>query len=138
MKTAISVPNETFDAVEPAAARLGISRSQFYSRAAQRWVDELDDNGLTAEIDASLEGDRYNASGLRTVTVVTLTSNPQRAAQPGNVTISAEIPGAERDSVANVTQVATIDIADLVERVGTLPTWVLEQIDAGLRRALSL
>lgn len=56
MKTAISVPETTFEAVEEAAAKLGISRSEFYARAAQRWVDELDDDGLTAEINASLEG----------------------------------------------------------------------------------
>lgn len=56
MKTAISVPDETFDAVEQASARLGISRSQFYARAAQRWVDELSNESLTAAIDASLEG----------------------------------------------------------------------------------
>lgn len=56
MKTAISVPDPTFVAVEDAAAKLGISRSEFYARAAQRWVDQLDDDGITAQINASLEG----------------------------------------------------------------------------------
>lgn len=56
VKTAISVPDETFAAVDEAAARLGISRSEFFSRAAERWIDELADEGLTERIDASLEG----------------------------------------------------------------------------------
>lgn len=55
MKTAISVPEDTFAAAEQAAAKLGISRSQFYARAAQRWIDELHDDDLTAQINASLE-----------------------------------------------------------------------------------
>lgn len=56
MKTAISVPDETFAAAERAAARLGISRSEFFARAAQRWVDELAGQDLTDQINASLEG----------------------------------------------------------------------------------
>lgn len=56
MKTAISVPDDTFEAVEQAAARLGISRSQFFARAAQRWVEELEDADLTTRINTSLSG----------------------------------------------------------------------------------
>lgn len=56
MKTAISVPDKTFEAVEQAAERLGVSRSHFYAQAARRWLDELDDESLTEQINASLEG----------------------------------------------------------------------------------
>ncbi len=55
VKTAISVPDDTFAAVDAAATKLGISRSQFYARAAQRWVDELEGDALIAQIDASLD-----------------------------------------------------------------------------------
>lgn len=85
-----------------------------------------------------ISDDRYNASALRTVTVVAMTSNLKRAAQPGNVTVPAELSGADHESVINVTQVATVDVADLTERLGRLPPWLMEQIDDGLRRALSL
>ncbi len=54
MKTAISVPDETFARVDAAAERLGVSRSQFYARAAERWLAALDDDGTTAAIDAVL------------------------------------------------------------------------------------
>lgn len=54
MKTAISIPDETFDQAERRAAVLGISRSEFFTRAAQRYLDELDAHSLTARIDAAL------------------------------------------------------------------------------------
>ncbi len=55
MKTAISVPDATFARVDAAAARLGVSRSEFFSRAAERWLAELDDDGTTAAIDRALD-----------------------------------------------------------------------------------
>jgi mRNA interferase MazF len=82
--------------------------------------------------------DRYNRSRLKTVTVVVLTSTARLASLPGNVSISAEVSGLDRDSVANVTQVVTVDREVLEERVGALPQWVLSQIEDGLRRALGL
>jgi metal-responsive CopG/Arc/MetJ family transcriptional regulator len=51
MKTAISLPNETFERVERAAAKLGVSRSEFFAHAAQRWLDALDDDQTTDAID---------------------------------------------------------------------------------------
>lgn len=55
MKTAISVPDPTFERVEKHARRLGISRSEFFARAAARWADELDGPDITAAINAALE-----------------------------------------------------------------------------------
>jgi len=37
-----------------------------------------------------------------------------------------------------VTQAATIDREDLIEVIGALPPWLLEQVDQGLRRVLDL
>jgi metal-responsive CopG/Arc/MetJ family transcriptional regulator len=54
MKTAISVPDETFRRVEAAVKRLGMSRSQFFALAAERWLDMLDDDATTAAIDRAL------------------------------------------------------------------------------------
>ena len=54
VKTAISVPDATFSRVEETAARLGMSRSEFFARAAERWLAELDDAALTADIDRVL------------------------------------------------------------------------------------
>lgn len=54
MKTAISLPDQVFEGVERGAAELGISRSEFFARAAQRYIDELDRNSLTERINAAL------------------------------------------------------------------------------------
>lgn len=54
MKTAISVPDSTFARVDDAAGRLGMSRSEFFSRAAERWLDVLADEQTTQAIDEVL------------------------------------------------------------------------------------
>lgn len=55
MKTAISVPDETFARVDRRAAELGVSRSQFYATAAARYLDDLERSSLTAKINEALE-----------------------------------------------------------------------------------
>lgn len=54
MKTAISITDETFARVEATASRLGVSRSEFFSRAAERWLEDLEGEETTAAIDAAL------------------------------------------------------------------------------------
>lgn len=54
MKTAISLPDETFHRASRQANDLGISRSEFFARAAQRYLDELDAASVTRQIDRVL------------------------------------------------------------------------------------
>lgn len=54
MKTAISVPDRTFERASARADDLGMSRSEFYTRAAERYLDELDTQSLASQIDAAL------------------------------------------------------------------------------------
>jgi antitoxin MazE6 len=54
MKTAISVPDETFEQATRKAAELGISRSEFFARAARRYLDELASRSLTQQVDDAL------------------------------------------------------------------------------------
>lgn len=56
MKTAISLPDETFHRVEDAAKRLGVSRSEFFARAAERWLEALEDDGTTEAINRAIAG----------------------------------------------------------------------------------
>lgn len=56
MKTAISLPDETFQRVEHAARRLGVSRSEFFAQAAERWLDVLEDDGTTDAINRVIAG----------------------------------------------------------------------------------
>jgi len=52
MKCAISVPDEIFHLVDAEAARLGVSRSQFFADAARRYLDELSRRTISERIDA--------------------------------------------------------------------------------------
>lgn len=54
VKTAISVPDDTYEQATRQAAELGISRSEFFARAARRYLDELAEQSLTAQIDEAL------------------------------------------------------------------------------------
>ena len=51
MKTAISINNETFRRAEEAAAALGISRSEFFTRGAELYLAELESSALSSRID---------------------------------------------------------------------------------------
>ncbi len=60
MKTAISIPDPTFERATHKAQALGMSRSEFFTRAATRYLDELDAASVTDQIDhtlATLDGD---------------------------------------------------------------------------------
>lgn len=51
VKTAISLPDETFDQVRRRASELGMSRSEFFVRAARRYLDQLEEESIVAQID---------------------------------------------------------------------------------------
>jgi metal-responsive CopG/Arc/MetJ family transcriptional regulator len=55
MKTAISLPDDTFERASRRATELGMSRSEFFARAAQRYLDDLDEESTTRQIDVALE-----------------------------------------------------------------------------------
>ena len=54
MKTAISVPDDTFRRVEDRVAELKINRSQFFTTAAEKYLAELESNDLVSEINSAL------------------------------------------------------------------------------------
>jgi len=81
---------------------------------------------------AIVQGDAFNASRLATAVVVPLTSNLRLAAAPGNVMLAARRTGLPRDSVANVSQIITIDRDVLSDRVGHLAESDLQLVLAGI------
>ena len=68
-----------------------------------------------------IQSDPLNRSQLATAVCVVLTSNLRWSIAPGNVLLSAKQTGLDRDSVANVSQLVTIDKRQLTERVGKIP-----------------
>jgi mRNA interferase MazF len=81
---------------------------------------------------AVVQGDSFNASRIATTVVVPLTSNLRLAAAPGSVLLSAERTGLPKDSVANASQIVSIDRSLLTERVGRLSESELGLVLAGV------
>jgi mRNA interferase MazF len=84
------------------------------------------------------QSDRFNRSRIRTVVVVVVTSNLALADAPGNVFLPLRKSGLERDSVANVSQLLTIDKMLLTDYIATLPADLFAQIEAGIKLVLDL
>ena len=79
-----------------------------------------------------IQGDTMNQSRIGTVVCVLLTTNLRWTTAPGNVLLSSRITGLPKDSVANVSQVITLDKTELSERVAKLPRAKVELILAGI------
>ena len=60
MKTAISVPDDIFADATKRASDLGISRSEFFSTAARRYLDDLSRESLTEQINQVLHLPDYD------------------------------------------------------------------------------
>lgn len=83
-----------------------------------------------------VQADSFNRSAIRTVVVVPLTSNLRWGTAPGNVRMTSRATGLPRDSVANVSQLVTLDRSVLVERVGRLSPTRLRLVLAGIDTVL--
>ena len=79
-----------------------------------------------------VQGDGLNRSRIATVICVPLTSNLKWASAPGNVRLSARMTGLHKESVANVSQIITIDKELLKARVGKLPLLKLQLLLSGI------
>jgi mRNA interferase MazF len=85
-----------------------------------------------------VQTDPFNQSAIGTVIAVAFTSNLQRAAAPGNVLCRTQDTGLSVDSVANASQLTTLDKRWLTRRVSRLPPHLLQEVEAGLRLVLGL
>ncbi len=74
-----------------------------------------------------------NRSRINTVVVCALTTNRKRASLPGNVLLEAGEANLPRQSIVVVSQVTTVDKAQLGEYIGSLPQQRINQILAGMR-----
>jgi len=85
-----------------------------------------------------LQADAFNRSRIGTVIVVVLTSNLRLLEAPGNVLLPARAAGLPRDSVANVSQIITLDRGDLDEEAGRLDSRLMRQVEEGVRLVLAV
>lgn len=76
--------------------------------------------------------DALNRSRIATVVCVPLTRNLRWAEAPGNVSLAARVTGLPKDSVANVSQIVSVDKHLLTARVGRLPRPKLDLLLSGI------
>ncbi|KRD39770.1 PemK family transcriptional regulator [Lysobacter sp. Root916] len=80
-----------------------------------------------------VQDDVFNHSRIGTVVVCALSSNLNRASEPGNLLLDPDEGGLSKRSVVVVSQVSTVYKARLGERIGSLSGERVAQILAGMR-----
>ncbi len=85
-----------------------------------------------------VSSDHFNQSRIRTVLAIAITSNLRLAEAPGNIELTTEESGLNRDSVVNVSQMATLDKSALSDRAGGLGPATMRRVEAGMALALGL
>jgi mRNA interferase MazF len=80
-----------------------------------------------------IQNNLFNESKIASVVVCALTSNLKRAKAPGNVLISKGEGNLTKDSVVNISQIATVDKTDLVEKIGSLSALKIAGIINGVK-----
>jgi mRNA interferase MazF len=83
-----------------------------------------------------VQSDMFNRSRISTTVVCVITSNEVRTRSPGNVPVKKGEANLLCDSVVNVTQVATVNKSELIERIGKLPPDTVDAIRQGLQLLL--
>jgi mRNA interferase MazF len=85
-----------------------------------------------------VQSDDFNRSRIRTVIAVVLTTNLRLAEAPGNVPLSKEDTALPGDSVANVSQIITLDKTFLTRWVSRVSDRIMMSVEEGMRTVLVL
>ena len=85
-----------------------------------------------------VQADSFNRSRIRTVLAVALTTNLRLSKAPGNVLLGSESTGLRCDSVANISQIVTVDREFLMQHEGHIDNRAMAKVAQGLRVILDL
>jgi mRNA interferase MazF len=103
------------------------------------WAEMVQDDGLSKRRPVLVvQADRFNRSRIGTVLIVPITSNTEATEYPGNVFLPAGVVNLPKDSVAVGTGVRAIRRERMDERIGSVPAYLVEDVDRGMRLALGL
>jgi mRNA interferase MazF len=80
-----------------------------------------------------VQNNAFNSSPINTTVACALTTNLRLAKAPGNVLLKRGESGIPRTSVINITQLWTVNKAELTEKVGSLSRARLREVLSGLR-----
>jgi mRNA interferase MazF len=94
---------------------------------------DLEATSVLAHPHVIVQDDLFNHSRIDTIVVCALTTNPNRASEPGNVPLDPGEANLPRPSVVVVSQISSIAKADLGDYIGSLSEARIEQILDGLR-----
>jgi mRNA interferase MazF len=83
-----------------------------------------------------VQGNSFNRSAIQTTVVVPLTRGVGLASAPGNVLLDAGSAGLPHDSVANVSQIISVDRGILRRRIGQLSAAQLAAVLSGIDTVL--
>jgi mRNA interferase MazF len=85
-----------------------------------------------------VQSNEFNQSNINTVIAAVIASNTGLAAAPGNVVLTRKMSKLNKKSVVNVSQLITIDKTLCTEKVHTLPSNVMTEVDNGIRLVLKV
>jgi mRNA interferase MazF len=100
------------------------------------WVDLGEPNGsepgyLHPHI--VIQNNLFNSSSINTVVMCSLTSNLKRGSSPGNVVLKKGEANLPKKSVVNITQIYTVDRNDLCEKIGSVDSKRMKEIQSGIQ-----
>jgi mRNA interferase MazF len=99
------------------------------------WIDMGDPGGSAPGYrhpHIVVQNNVFNESRINTVVVCALTSNLKRASAPGNVFLKKGEANLPKDSVVNISQLVTVDKADLIEKIGSLSQAKIQIVIQGI------
>lgn len=119
----------TTDTKQPAGRPIRIDRGDVF------WVepDVGDTKQSRPHPHVVIQEDVFNHSRVTTVIVCALTTNLNRASEPGNVLLDPGEGGLPKPSVVVAAQISSVEKARLGDRIGSLSAERVEQILDGLR-----
>ena len=80
-----------------------------------------------------IQNDLINRSNIKTIICAVITSNMNQAQVPGNILLEKSITGLDKTSVANFSQILTIDKTRFTELVSMLPKIFISKINDSIR-----
>jgi mRNA interferase MazF len=80
-----------------------------------------------------IQNDVINRSNIRTIICTVITSNINLMQVPGNILLEKSITGLDKTSVANFSQIITVDKTRFTEQVSMLPKEYITKINESIR-----
>ncbi len=85
-----------------------------------------------------VQDDAFNRSNINTIICAVITTNLSLANAPGNLLLSKKDSNLPKQSVINVSQLITLDKSYFLSCVGTIPKFIVNELNNNLKIVLNL